>query len=230
MANAKTALLQIACGPKYWAYSHALISTARQFFVPHDIVLFTDSKVQWTDVKYQFPCAPLGFPQATLKRYHLFLEQRALLQNYDQLFYCDADMRFVAPVTAEEIFSDGITATLHPGYVGESGTPETRPQSTACVQGPLRHYFCGGFNGGKAVTFLSMAMTIASNVDHDERSGIMAVWHDESHLNKWLQEVPPAKILGPAFCYPDVQGDYYRNKWRAAGLGEIAPKLLALEK
>lgn len=226
----KTALLLIACGPRYWGYAHALISSARQFFVPHDVILFTDSAVQWTDVAYKIPCPALRFPDATLQRYHLFTAHRELLEHYEYLFYSDVDMRFVAPIAEEEIRADGITATLHPGYVGEHGTPETRFQSTACISGPLQHYFCGGFNGGRTSDFLAMAHTIRCNVESDAIRGITAVWHDESHLNKYLQDRPPAKILGPAFCYPDVQGDYYRNKWRAAGLGEVRPKLLALEK
>lgn len=227
--GAKTALLLIACGERYWGYASQFIASAKKFFVPHDVILFTDCRGGF-DAALQIPCPSLGFPNATLKRYHLFTEQRQILSQYDYLFYSDVDMRFVAPVAEEEVFSDGITATLHPGYVGLSGTPETRPCSTACVSGPLRHYFCGGFNGGRASEFLRLAVNIRAAVDADERSGVMAVWHDESHLNRYLLAHPPAKILSPAFCYPDVQGDYYRNKWRAAGLGEVQPKLLALEK
>jgi len=225
----KTALLLIACGPRYWGYAEEFISSALEFFVPHDVILFTDCPHTF-NVARQIPCPALGFPNATLKRYHLFTEQQQILSQYENLFYSDVDMRFVAPVAEEEIFSDGITATQHPGYVGLSGTPETRPVSTAYVSGVLRNYFCGGFNGGKAEIFLCMAHAIRCAVDTDSRNGVIAVWHDESHLNRYLQAYPPAKVLSPAFCYPDVAGDYYRNIWRNAGLGEIVPKLLALEK
>jgi len=228
---AKTALLLIACGPRYWGYAKALIDSARQFFVAHDVVLFTDAPQSIDfDARYIIPCPALGFPNATLKRYHLFTEQRQILSQYEYIFYSDVDMRFVAPVAEQELFSDGITATLHPGYVGESGTPETRPISTACVNVRLTNYFCGGFNGGTASAFLQMALDIRGAVDADSRNGVVAVWHDESHINRYLQAHPPAKILSPSFCYPDVQGDYYRNIWRNAGLGEVVPKLLALEK
>lgn len=227
----KTALLLIACGPRYWGYADQLIESAKQFFVPHDVVLFTDAPGSYKPpVAYKIPCPSLGFPNATLKRYHLFTEQQQILSQYENLFYSDVDMRFVAPVAEEEIFSDGITATQHPGYVGLGGTPETRPISTACVNAPLRHYFCGGFNGGAAEVFLLMSRNIRAAVDADERNGVVAVWHDESHLNRYLCTFPPAKVLSPSFCYPDVAGDYYRNIWRNAGLGDVVPKLLALEK
>jgi len=139
-------------------------------------------------------------------------------------------MRFIAPVTEEEILSDGITATQHPGYVGTPGTPETRPESLAYVGQLLRNYFCGGFNGGTSYAYLTMARNIRDSIDQDKAKGITAVWFDESHLNRYLFHDPPAKILSPAFCYPDVRHEFYRDIWRKAGLGEVVPKLLALEK
>lgn len=111
-------------------------------------------------------------------------------------------MRFVAQVTEDEIFSQGITATEHPGYVGERGTPETNPKSTAFVP-YVRTYFCGGFNGGSVKAFLATAQLIRMRIEIDKQNGITAVWHDESHLNRYLFDNPPAKILSPAFCYPD---------------------------
>jgi hypothetical protein len=68
------------------------------------------------------------------------------------------------------------------------------------------------------------------NINEDESNGVLATWHDESHWNRYLTIYPPTKVLGPEYCYPDVPNDYYRDKWRAAGLGEVQPKILALTK
>src|SRR6202030_77917 len=126
----KTALLVIATGEKYHQYIEPLIESARKFLFPHDVILWTDCN--WLhSVAYQFTKKGLGYPGETLHRYHTFLSQESLLQSYDNLFYCDVDMSWVAPVKEEEILSDGITATLHPGYVGKVGTPERRPESKA---------------------------------------------------------------------------------------------------
>jgi len=225
----KTALVLVATGVRYAAYADVLIESAKKFFIPHDVVLFTDSERDF-DVTHKFDCLPLGFPDATLLRYHLFTTEEEILSSYEHIFYSDVDMRFVAPVDEDEILSNGITATMHPGYAGLPGTPETRPESTAYVGQPLRNYFCGGFNGGAAQAFLTMANDIRYSVDRDKEKGLVAVWHDESHLNRYLYDNPPAKILTPAFCYPDVQNDYYKRIWHQAGLGVITPKLLALEK
>lgn len=223
----KTALLVIATGEKYRKYAADLLASARAYFVPHTPVVFADgligSERPFMTIEHE------AWPGPTLHRYHTFLKAEKYLRCFDQLFYVDADSLMVAPV-GEEIFSDGISATLHPGYVGECGTPERRRESCAFIS-PLysNKYFCGGFSGGEAEAFLKMSEELASNIDFDAKHGITAIWHDESHLNRYLYDHPPSKILDPSYCYPDVKNDYYRNKWAAAGL-TVTPKILALEK
>lgn len=223
-------LLLIATGEKYWGYADALIRSARVYLPSHQSLLWTDKPGRST-ANWVFRKNALGHPEETLRRYHTFLEYKKLLSCYDYLFYCDVDMRFVAPVREEEILADGITATLHPGYVGTTGTPERRPKSRAVISHMANNkYFCGGFNGGTTKAFLDMAETIKSRVDADAIENITAIWHDESHLNRYLYDNPPAKILTPEFCYPDVNTSFYTDKWTEAGLGLVRPKLFALEK
>ena len=229
------ALLLIATGAAYWRYAEQMISSAAKFFVPHDVILFTDRAAPFAGVKRQVSVPHYGFPQASLLRYHAMLGERELLAQYAHLFHADADMRFVAPVSADEVCAEGLTATEHPGFIGNGGTPERNSRSAACCP-QVRQYFCGGFSGGASAAFLAMAEAIRAGIDHDSRRGVLAVWHDESHLNKYLFHHPPAKILSPAFCYPDQQWriDNYRAAWtRARGSGyfeSVKPKLLAIEK
>jgi len=231
--RSKTALVVIATGDVYRQYSRDLVASAKRFFVPHDVVLFTDNPSEFA-VPIKIKREPLGYPRATLTRYHAIYDARETLSKYDHIFYSDADMLFVAPVTEEEIFSEGITATEHPGYVGMCGTPERNPRSTAYLAS-TRTYFCGGFNGGTSGAFLQMAETIKNAVDADDANGILAIWHDESHLNRYLYDHPPARILTPAFCYPQSEyeareGGHYAFMWRQAGRQGIVPKLVALDK
>lgn len=224
----KTALLMIATGMKYWKYVPALLDSANEFFVEHEAIV-------WSDNPYHYPTAiniikePLGFPGETLYRYHTFMNHIPLLRQYDQLFYIDVDMRFVAPI-GEEIFSEGITATLHPGYVGTCGVPERRLGYQASIPSDeTSTYFCGGFNGGRATDFIYMARRIRDQVDTDAESDIIPIWHDESYLNHYLHWNPPAKILDPSYCYPESASRYYTDKWNAVGL-KVTPKILALNK
>ena len=232
----KTALLLIATGQKYRDYAKKLMVSADEFFVPHDTIIFTDDTLDFTDeegmgrpgittCRYDYQ----GYPQASYRRYHAFSCAWELLSTYDYVFYCDVDMRFVAPIEASEICSNGITATEHPGYVGLTGTPERRKESTAYCALP-RTYFCGGFNGGATGPFLSMARTIKMAIDEDDKNGVQAVWVDESHLNRYLFDNPPSKILSPSFCYPEGAGEHYQTIWARAGRTDITPRLVALEK
>jgi len=39
-------------------------------------------------------------------------------------------------------------------------------------------------------------------VEEDEKEGVVALWHDESHINKYILS-HPYKMLSPAYCYPE---------------------------
>ena len=121
----------------------------------------------------------------------------------DYLFYCDADMSFVNDV-GDEILGD-LVVTTHPRMaMGLQGTFEENSVSTAFVPKEKRgNYFAGGFNGGKSEFFLKMSEHIKNNVNKDFLSNIIAVWHDESHLNKYMTENAPTVVLTPSYCYPE---------------------------
>lgn len=83
------------------------------------------------------------------------------------------------------------------------GSYETNPKSTAYVaphEGKV--YFMGGFYGGRTQAFLRMAHTLRDNIDRDLTQGLIAVWHDESHLNRYLIDQAP-KQLSPSYGYPE---------------------------
>jgi histo-blood group ABO system transferase len=204
-----TVLLLIATGEKYWQYADPLIQSADKFLTPHDTLLLTDCPAGFG--VYQSYHENKGYPETTLKRYHLFLEHEEFIKRYDYAFYVDIDALFVKPV-GQEIFSAGITATLHHGYIGQpvAHTLERNPQSAAYMK-DAKVYYCGGFNGGTTEAYLRMARTIRGQVDSDSLKGITAVWHDESHLNKYLQMYPPAKVLDSTYCYPENELDRPNN-------------------
>jgi len=222
----KTALLVIATGDKYREYVQPLLASARTYFVPHTAVVFSDfsdighGERPFTVIEHE------NWPGPTLHRYHNFIKVENFLRCFDHLFYVDVDMLFVNAVKEEDVFSNGITAVLHPGYVNRVGTPERRSESEAYLPNSVvNKYFCGGFIGGQSEHFLKMAKTIASSIDIDSSRGITAIWHDESHQNKYLYHNPPSKILTPSFCYPeDYSGQW---GWKPE---DYKPVLVALNK
>lgn len=205
-------LLIVATG-KYIDFVPPLIASARENFCAHHDVtyfVFTDGEIEGNDI-VRIPQERLGWPYDTLMRFAMYYNAREALQKMDYIFALDADMRFEKTV-GDEILSDRV-ATQHPGFVGRRGTYETRSQSAAFVdKSQGSYYFAGGFNGGSRDEFLSMAYTIAEQIEADLANKLIAVWHDESHLNRYFVDNPPTKILTPSYCYP--QNDrQYKNSW-----------------
>jgi histo-blood group ABO system transferase len=230
---ADIALIVIATGAAYHPYIRPLVASAQEFFPPHEVLLFTDSREVFA-VSRQVWIKDLGYPRATLMRYHAITSEAEWLSKFEHCFYTDVDMRFVSPISRDELASEGITATEHLGYANRmpsrfwnfvSPVSETRETSTACLK-TVDKYFCGGFVGGRTPEFLKMSSVIQKNVDTDTENGVLAVWHDESHLNRYLADTPPARILPPSFCYPETNREYYLAAWRR----DYVPKLLALTK
>ena len=146
----------------------------------------------------------------TLGRYKIFDDNSSELSKMDYLYYCDVDMKFVS-VTEDEVLSERV-ATLHPGFyqnVSLSNAALEKNQNSLAYLPPntIQNYFAGGFNGGTSYEFLKMSSEISKNIELDlSLHNIIAVWHDESHMNKYFFTNPPTKILPPSYCYPDNIG------------------------
>jgi histo-blood group ABO system transferase len=198
-------LLLIATG-KYEQFVQPLLDSERKYFLPgHKVTffLFTDSS-RWTkepDVVTTFQKHE-PFPNPTLKRYETFVTHKELFATMDYLFYCDVDMLFVSTV-GDEILS-ALVATIHPGFLGARGTPETRKESTACIHEHEKLvYYSGAFNGGERDQFLKMCEVLSHNIQTDLNNRILAIWHDESYTNRYFVDNPPTKVLSASYCYPE---------------------------
>jgi hypothetical protein len=101
---------------------------------------------------------------------------------------------------------DGLVGVRHPGFHASERsayTYEPKSISTACVApSEGKAYYCGGVKGGTSTAFLAMAEQLAANVNQDLRNNHIALWHDESHLNRYFVDHPP-KTLSPSYCYPE---------------------------
>ena len=226
----KICILNIATN-KYIKFVEQLLDSIEENFLNgHDIsaLVFTNHEIEETsnNVKIsQIEHEPWPIP--TLKRYHYFIKEKEYISQFDYCFYMDVDMRIVDKV-GEEIFGD-LVATQHPGFWWKNNNQfsyERRPQSTAYIPyGEGKMYYAGGFNGGKPEHFLKMSQQIVDNVEKDFKNGIIAVWHDESHMNRYLLDNPPTLELTPSYCFPEAV-DYNPQGWNVP----FERKILALEK
>jgi histo-blood group ABO system transferase len=202
----KIGLLIIATN-KYVRFLDSLIESADKWFLPNQDVtyfIFTNQDIKInSNRKYVISNVQhKEWPWMTLGRYDIFKSNNTLFNDMDYLFYSDVDMKFVG-VVGDEILSDRV-ATQHPYYYNRRGTPETNPISTACVHPHEQmQYFAGGFNGGTKENYLNMCETISNNINKDLEKNFIAVWHDESHMNRYMIDNPPTKILNPSYCYPE---------------------------
>ena len=203
--DSKIALVFICTGLGYCqTFLQSAIDRAKKFF-PSDILLFTDSQIQY-DVERQVYLKHQGWPNVTLYRYHTMLMEQNWLYQYDYIFHFDVDMKLVQTIT-DEILSDGITVTMHPDFVNGGGATDTNPNSTAFLpENQIRQYVTGAFQGGESKSFLKMAETIAINIDKDRSNGVIARVYDESHLNRYVYDNPPSKILDVHYC-----SKYHKN-------------------
>lgn len=200
----KIGLLIIATN-KYIDFLQPLITSADKFFLISeeveyfvftnmDISISSNRKINYIKIDHR------PWPWMTLGRYEIFNSHNDRLKEMGYLYYTDVDMLFVDNV-GTEILGERV-ATQHPGYYNSRGTPEYRPESLAYVF-PFEsmQYFAGGFNGGSSQEYLKMAQLLTNNILEDINNGIIAIWHDESHMNRYFIDNPPTVILSPSYCY-----------------------------
>ena len=205
-------LLVCATG-KYAQFLGPLLDSTDKFFCTnHNVTyfVFTDNKSFEHDNMVKIEQKKIGWPYDSMMRYRMYLEQKDLYQDIDYLFAVDADMRFVDTV-GDEILGE-LVGTQHPWFIGKRGTYETNPASVAYVApNEGKTYFHANPFGGKKESFLSMIATLHENIKLDAASGVIAKWHDESHLNRYYIDNPPTNVLNPGYAYPEGR----RFKWKA---------------
>lgn len=222
----KICILTIATN-KYIQFVERLYDNIEDNFLNgHDIecLLFTDHDIEESSDNVrisQIDHEP--WPMPTLKRYNYFVKEKDFISKFDYCFYFDVDMAVINKV-GDEVLSD-LVATNHPYKIYEKPDQysyERRPESLAYVPlGEGTNYYAGGFNGGSTKEFLKMSEVIADRVNKDLENGIVAVWHDESHMNRYLIDNPPTLSLTPSYCFAEeFLGSNYPYE----------PKIIALKK
>ena len=209
---------------KYQQFLKPVIdSCISNFAKPHSLqfFVFTDSQSVFPDGEYQgFPVSKYyvdrkGFPGDTLYRYHYMLKAESELRSStDHMFYMDVDYWVCNRDDTSLIIGDepGLVAVPHIHNLQRhsrsgklKGTPETNVKSTACIHKheKMQFYFCGGFQGGTTPEYLQACKSIADNIDQDDKNNITAIWHDESHWNRYLVNQPPRTILSQSYVFPE---------------------------
>lgn len=98
-------------------------------------------------------------------------------------------------------------ALIHPGYYNRMSWVypyERNKQSKAYIPPYRGHYvyYMGSLNGGTSEAFVNFAESCSQRVHDDYDKGIVACFHDESHLNYYMREVN-GEGLSPIYGCPE---------------------------
>ena len=223
----KICILTIATN-KYIQFVERLYNNIDENFLNgHEIecLLFTDHDVETSDNVKVSQIEHEDWPMPTLKRYNYFVKEKEYISQFDYCYYFDIDMGIIDKV-GDEVLSD-LVATMHPYqtfYSKNDRSYDRNPNSSAYVrygeEGP--NYYAGGFNGGSTKEFLKMSQVIADRVTKDLEKGIIALWHDESQMNRYMIDNPPSLSLTPSYCFAEelINNPSYQYE----------PKIIALKK
>lgn len=155
----------------------------------------------------------LGWPFSTLYRYRMFERIKEKLGEFDYVVFLNGNCQFVKSVSLKDFFGvqqNTLIACIHPGYHDanpSSFTTERRFISSAYIKNPKK-YYAGGINGGSSNIFLEALLPLNQLIETDLKKGVLAVWHDESYWNAFLNRFLAVKghslhELDPGYLYPD---------------------------
>ena len=212
-------ILIIATG-NYHKYLLNLIESIERFYPKKfnkKYYIFSNHKLDINlSVNYEcfyFPHKP--FPHSTLFRFHAFETiKEKLLRETSVIHYIDADSLFVRQVP-DFVFTSGVFGFEHGENIIKNSFElpyERNARSLACVKyGNERKYIMGGYWGGNANEILNIISELKQNIDYDIMNGIVAIFHDESHINKVFCNNPNYKIYNTNCVLGEI--DSYQKKY-----------------
>ena len=209
----KIGILVIALG-RYDAFWPELYTSCEKFFLPNwkkEYFLFTDNmniKYNNKENVHTIYQKKLGWPWDSMMRFEMFYRRKPMLERCDYLFFLNINL-ICKKVIGEEILpteeNDWLTVCTHAGYYNkpiEEFPYDRNPKCTAYIPfGEGKHYAPGGFNGGRSAEFIRFCEVAYQNVREDRKNKVLAIWHDESHLNKYILDKNPL-IMPINYMYP----------------------------
>jgi len=213
----KFAILYICTG-NYVIFWKDFFKSAEKYLLTEEEIekhyfVFTDANIIDCDENtrvHRIYQEPLSWPYITLDRFSIFQKAKKEFAKMDYIYFFNANMRFVKKIGKEILPSEGTTLALtkHPGFfnkIRDKFTYETNPSSLAYVsEKEGDYYFMGGLSGGFSEDYIKLIDELKRRIDLDKEKGIIALWHDESHLNRYaIDYSEKIKILDPSFGYPE---------------------------
>ena len=233
----RIAILYICTG-KYNQFFDGFYQSSEKFFLAgkadKDYFVWTDddSLGNGRDNVYIYHKDCAGFPADSLFRFDYFLQAEEKLREYDYIYFFNANAEFKQKID-EDILPDETGLAMGRWYSQEKhwwspwrlfNLPafycyERNKKSLAYIPPFEKNYkeYMGGINGGRTLNYLQMIKTLAENIRDDYERGIIAVAHDQSHINAYMR-THSCKDLSKEYCWPE--------EWPSS----FAPKIIFRDK
>ena len=221
---------------KYLDFLPKYYENVEKYFLPNTektIFAFTDGELNDTpDNLKVYHQEHLEWPFITLKRFEIINKAREEIDKHDWLVFIDADAIPVVEITEEEFFTNKpLFGVHHPchflgmePHTQAPGAYDQNPNSEAYVdtsKGLPEVYYQGCFWGGKVPNVCAMIDELEARVNRDLEKNVVALWHDESQINKYfLERLDMVHTYGPEYAFPEVFKDYC----------QFSPKIVHLAK
>lgn len=225
-------ILYICTGP-YTLFWEDFYKSFEDKFLPDfqkKYYIFTDSDciyAQENKFVKVIKIEPQPWPLITLFRFSTFLKVEKDLKECDYLMFSNANMICNDIITAEEFLpreNEILSVTSHPGYYGMSKINfpyERSKKSSAYIPWNCgNNYVIGAMFCGKSDAFIKMSKTLKRNIEEDLKKNVIAKWHDESQLNRYIIDKPGIRVLKPMYCYPFGMNVSYPKKISAVSKEE----------
>ena len=215
--NPKIAIVYIATG-NYSVFWPVFYESMEKYFLPDyekHYFVFSDQEIKGGKNVTHIYRKWHGFPNDSLDRFEMFVSIEKQLKSYQYTYFLNANSEVLQPVGREILPSrqQKLVVAMHPKYYRNANVYnypyERRYFSTAYIpNGVGRYYVQGAFNGGRTQDYLKMSKTLVENIKKDKENGVMAIWHDESHLNKYILDEEPL-YLTPNYVWANFDYTLY---------------------
>ena len=216
-------IIHIATGP-YKMFTQRFISSAVSGFEDGEEKIFyiiTDDPNSFQGLGERYGCKIRylkinhePWPNPTLKRYEYIsrLTDQFMADGLSHLFFVNSNSVFISANPVQELRKAGksLGFVRHPGFIKNpaAATFETQENSLAFIKdldAAREIYIQGFFYGGEAGNFLEMILELRDRVQKDLDNGVVAIWHDESHLNwarisRWRDQ---SLVFDAGYAFPE---------------------------
>ncbi len=214
------AILYIATG-RYITFWDEFYPAMEKYFLPNykkTYFIFTDDTTKvFPDNVVRVYQEHREWPNIVVNKYAFFYGVSDKLSKFDYIFYFNGNL-IPQRIVGDEVIpsqKQKLMFTQHPAFYcgatlcsARSLTYERNSKSTAFIPfNEGKYYVMAGFWGGRTKDVLTMIKILKKRTDIDTARGVIAIWHDESHLNRYLIDYEKKGgnplILDPRYAVPE---------------------------